>query len=78
MCNAHRLNSKRLATNGGGRRARAAAPGRVLRVKLSDFGRGSGISCSTYRGEGDFGAFTKACTTLLAQSNFAGAKLSKC
>jgi hypothetical protein len=30
------------------------------RVKLSDFGRGGGISCPTYRGEGDFGAFTKA------------------
>jgi hypothetical protein len=31
------------------------------RVKLSDFGRGAGISsCPTYSGVGDFGAFTRA------------------
>jgi len=30
------------------------------RVKLSDFGRGGGISCPTYSGVGDFGPFTKA------------------
>ena len=30
------------------------------RVKLTDFSRGVGISCPTYSGVGDFGAFTKA------------------
>jgi hypothetical protein len=30
------------------------------RVKLSDFGRGGGISCPTYSGVGDFGAHTRA------------------
>jgi hypothetical protein len=30
------------------------------RVRLNDFSRGGGISCPTYSGTGDFGAFTKA------------------
>ena len=30
------------------------------RVKLTDFSRGAGISCPTYSGVGDFGAFTRA------------------
>jgi hypothetical protein len=30
------------------------------RVKLTDFSRGVGISCPTYSGVGDCGAFTKA------------------